>query len=87
MATLNAAQLQFMAKPNDFEQLLAQELRTTPAYAARAIDQALRMNMFALGTRVHPPAAKAVFEALLDTEQLPAGTAFQMERFFDASYL
>jgi hypothetical protein len=45
------------------------------------------MNMFAPGTRVHPPAAKAVFEALLDTEQLPAGTAFQMERFFDASYL
>ena len=87
LATLNAAQLQFMATPHAFAPLLAQELRTTPAYAARAIDQAVRMNMFAPGTRVHPPAAKAVFEALLDTEQLPAGTAFQMERFFDASYL
>ena len=84
---MNAAQLQFMATPHAFDALLAQELRTTPAYAARAIDQALHMNMFAPGTRVHPPAAKAVFEALLDTEQLPAGTPFQMERFFDASYL
>ena len=87
LATLNAAQLQFMATPHAFDALLAQELRTTPAYAARAIDQAVRMNMFAPGTRVHPPAAKAVFEALLDTEQLPVGTPFQMERFFDASYL
>ena len=87
LATLNAAQLQFMATPQACDSLLAQELRTTLAYAARAIDQAVRMNMFAPATRVHPPAAKAVFEALIDTEQLPAGTTFQMERFFDASYL
>ena len=67
--------------------MLAHELQTTPAFAQRSIEQALRLQMFAPQLRVHEPAAKAVFDALIDTGQIAEQTAFRLETFFDASYL
>ena len=67
--------------------MLVRELQTTDVFASRAMAQALRLKMFAPQLRVHEPAAQAVFDALLETDQIPRGTVFRRETFFDPSYL
>ena len=87
LAVLNFAQRQITTKPQDFAGLMAQELQTSPFFAERALSQALSMQMFAPELRVYEPAVKAVFDALIDTEQIPPNSPFKLETFFDPSYL
>lgn len=87
LKVLRSAQNQLAAQQQALTPVLAQELQTTAAFAGRSLAQALRLNMFAPQLRVHEPAAQAVFDALLDTDQIPRGTVFRRETFFDASYL
>ena len=87
LKVLRSAQNQLAAQQQAWTPVLAQELQTTAAFAGRSIEQALRLNMFAPQLRVYEPAAKAVFEGLLDTGQIAQHTAFRLETFFDPSYL
>jgi ABC-type taurine transport system substrate-binding protein len=87
LKVLRSAQNQLTAQQQALTPVLAQELQTTAAFAGRSLAQALRLNMFAPQLRVHEPAAQTVFDALLDTDQIPRGTVFRRETFFDASYL
>jgi ABC-type nitrate/sulfonate/bicarbonate transport system substrate-binding protein len=87
LKVLLSAQNQLAEQQQALTPMLAHELQTTPAFASRSIEQALRLQMFAPQLRVHVPAAKAVFDALLDTGQIAQQTAFSLETFFDASYL
>ena len=87
LKVLQSAQNQLAKQHQTLTPMLAHELQTTPAFAKRSIEQALRLQMFAPQLRVHEPAAKAVFDALIDTGQIAEQTAFRLETFFDASYL
>ena len=87
LKVLLSAQNQLTQQQQALTPMLALELQTTPGFASRSIEQALRLQMFAPQMRVYEPAAKAVFEALKDTGQITAQAAFSLETFFDASYL
>jgi hypothetical protein len=87
LKVLRSAQNQLAAQQQALTPVLAQELQTTAAFAGRSLAQALSLNMFAPQLRVHQPAAQAVFDALLATGQIAQQTAFQLETFFDPSYL
>jgi len=82
-----SAQNQLSVQQQALTPMLAHELQTTGAFASRAIEQALSLQMFAPQLRVHEPAVKAVFEGLIDTGQIAQQTALRLETFFDASYL
>ena len=82
-----SAQKQLAAQQQALTPMLAHELQTSAAFASRAIEQALRLQMFAPQLRVHEAAAKAVFAGLLDTGQIAQHTGFRLETFFDPSYL
>ena len=87
LQVLRSAQNQLAAQQQALTPMLVRELQTTDVFASRAMAQALRLNMFAPQLRVHEPAAQAVFDALLETDQIPRGTVFRRETFFDPSYL
>jgi hypothetical protein len=87
LKVLRSAQNQLAAQQQALTPMLERELQTTDVFASRAMAQALRLNMFAPQLRVHEPAAQAVFDALLESDQIPRGTVFRRETFFDPSYL
>jgi ABC-type nitrate/sulfonate/bicarbonate transport system substrate-binding protein len=87
LKVLRSAQNQLAAQQQALTPMLERELQTTDVFASRAMAHALRLNMFAPQLRVHEPAAQAVFDALLETDQIPRGTVFRRETFFDPSYL
>lgn len=68
-------------------QVAAQELRTTPELAARALDDTARLRILTTTLAPSEPGLRTVVASLVATQQLPAGTTFEPARFIDKTYL
>ena len=63
------------------------ELGTTPDYARRAVDDALRFKLMPDGLAASEAGMRRVFTTLQRAGLVPAGATFDMARFVDGHYL
>lgn len=68
-------------------EIAARELRTTPELAGRALDDTGSLRILSQTLAPSETGLRTVLASLVATQQLPAGTAFEMSRFVDTSYL
>ena len=73
--------------PDDTAAVLVKELNTTPAYARRAVDDALRLKLMPDGLAASEAGMRRVFTTLQRAGLVPAAEAFDMARFVDDRYL
>ena len=64
----------------------AKELNTTPAYARRAVDDALRLKLAPDGLVASEAGMRRVFTTLQRAGLVPTGATFDMARFVDGHY-
>jgi len=75
----------FMAShPEESAQIAVTELNTTPAYARRAIADALRLHVMDASLAVNDAGMRRVFEV---SPKAPGVTAYDPARYVDSSYL
>jgi NitT/TauT family transport system substrate-binding protein len=67
--------------------VLVKELSTTPAYARRAIDDALRLRLMPDGLAASELGMRRVYVTLQSAGLVPKEAAFDMSRFVDPSFL
>jgi ABC-type nitrate/sulfonate/bicarbonate transport system substrate-binding protein len=87
LRALRRGQTAMAAHPNDTAAVLVKELSTTPAYARRAIEDALRLKLAPDGLAASEAGMRRVFTTLQRAGLVPAAEAFDMARFVDGSYL
>lgn len=87
LRALKRGQAAMAAHPEETATILANELRTTPAYARRAVDNALKLKLMPEGLAVSEPGLRRVFKTLQDAAMIPRHETFAMTRFVDPSYL
>jgi ABC-type nitrate/sulfonate/bicarbonate transport system substrate-binding protein len=75
------------AHPDESAALGARELRTTPAYARRALEDTARMDVLARDLTLTDASLRRVFENVKAAALAPADTAYDRARFVDESYL
>jgi ABC-type nitrate/sulfonate/bicarbonate transport system substrate-binding protein len=73
--------------PDESAALGAKELRTSVAFARRALDDTARMDVLARDLTLTDASLKRVFENVKAAQLVPADTAFDRSRFADESYL
>ena len=87
LRALRRGQTAMATHPDDTAAVLVKELNTTPAYARRAVDDALRLKLAPDGLAASEAGMRRVFTTLQRAGLVPAGAAFDMARFVDGSYL
>jgi ABC-type nitrate/sulfonate/bicarbonate transport system substrate-binding protein len=87
LRALRRGQEAMATHPDDTAAVLVKELSTTPAYARRAVDDALRLKLMPDGHVASEAGMHRVFTTLQRAGRVPAGARFDMARFVDASYL
>jgi ABC-type nitrate/sulfonate/bicarbonate transport system substrate-binding protein len=87
LRALRRGQAAMAAHPDDTAAVLVKELNTTPAYARRAIDDALRLKLMPDGLAASEAGMRRVFTILQRASLVGAGETFDMARFVDGSYL
>jgi len=75
------------AHPDESMALGTRELRTTPAYARRALEDTARMDVLARDLTLTDASLERVFANVKAAGLVPAGAAFDRARFVDESYL
>ena len=75
------------ADPDATAAVLVKELGTTPAYARRAIADALKLKLFPDGLAASEAGMRRVFTTLQRAGLVPNDRSFDMGRFVDPSYL
>jgi NitT/TauT family transport system substrate-binding protein len=75
------------AHPDESAALGARELRTTPDYARRALEDTARMDVLARDLTLTDASLRRVFANVKAAGLVPADTAYDRARFVDESYL
>ena len=75
------------AHPDESAELGAKELRTTPAFARRALADTERMDVLARDLAVTDASLRRVFENVKAARLVPADADYDRARFVDDSYL
>lgn len=75
------------AHPEDSAALGAKELRTTPEFARRALEDTARMDVLARDLGITDASLTRVFENVKAAQLVPADAAFDRSKFVDESYL
>jgi NitT/TauT family transport system substrate-binding protein len=75
------------AHPEESTALAARELRTTPAFARRALEDTARMDVLARDLGLTEASLRRVFANVKAAGLVPADAAFDRARFVDESYL
>ena len=87
LRALRRGQAAMAAKPDEAAAVLVKELSTTPAYARRAIDDALKFKLMPEGLSVSEAGLRRVFTTLQGAGLVSRDQSFDMGRFVDPSYL
>jgi NitT/TauT family transport system substrate-binding protein len=74
------------AHPDESAALGARELRTTPAYARRALEDTARMGVLARDLTLTDASLRRVFDNIKAAGLVPADTAYDRAKFVDESY-
>jgi len=75
------------AHPDESSALGAKELRTTPAYARRALEDTARMDVLARDLTLTDASLRRVFANVKAAGLVPADAAFDRSKFVDESFL
>jgi ABC-type nitrate/sulfonate/bicarbonate transport system substrate-binding protein len=75
------------AHPDEAAEVGAKELRTTPAFARRAIDDTARMDIMSRDLSVVPASLRRVFTIMQEDGAIGRDLPFEPARFVDESYL
>jgi ABC-type nitrate/sulfonate/bicarbonate transport system substrate-binding protein len=75
------------AHPDEAATLGAKELRTSVAYARRALDDTLRMKVMEPDLSLPDASVRRVFDNVKAAKLIPADTAYDRSKFIDESYL
>ncbi len=75
------------AHPDESAQLGARELRTTPAFAKRALEDTARMDVLARDLSITDRSLMRVFNSVRSAGLVPADAAYDRGRFVDESFL
>ena len=75
------------AHPDESAALAARELRTTPAYARRALEDTARMDVLARDLTLTDASLRRVFANVKAAGLVPADAAFDRSKFVDESFL
>jgi len=75
------------AHPDESAALGAKELRTTPDFARRALEDTARMDILARDLALTDASLRRVFDNVKAARLVPADTAFDRATFVDESYL
>ena len=75
------------AHPDESAELGAKELRTSVAFARRALDDTLRMDIMSRDLSVAPASLRRVFAIMQEDGAIGRDLPFEPERFVDDSYL
>jgi ABC-type nitrate/sulfonate/bicarbonate transport system substrate-binding protein len=73
--------------PEESAALGAKELRTSPDYARRAIEDTARMDVLARDLTLTDASLRRVFENVKAAQLVPADTVYDRSKFVDESYL
>ena len=87
LRALRRGQTAMATHPDDTAAVLVKELNTTPAYARRAVDDALRLKLMPDGLAASEAGMRRVFTTLQRAGLVPEGEVFDMARFVDDRYL
>jgi ABC-type nitrate/sulfonate/bicarbonate transport system substrate-binding protein len=75
------------ANLDESTELAVKELRTTPAFARRALEDTANMDIMSRDLSLADPSMRRVFSIMLQAGALPAGTPYEPARFVDESFL
>jgi ABC-type nitrate/sulfonate/bicarbonate transport system substrate-binding protein len=75
------------AHPDESAELGAQELRTTPANARRALADTVRMDVLSRDLSITDKSLARVFDSVRSAGLVPADAAYDREKFVDESFL
>ena len=75
------------AHPDESAELAARELRTTPAYARRALEDTARMDVLSRDLSLTGKSLMRVFDSVKSAGLVPADATYDREKFVDESYL
>ena len=75
------------AHPDESAELGAKELRTSPAFARRALDDTGTMDIMSRDLSLTDASLRRVFGIMQQAGALPGETAYEPARFVDESYL
>ena len=75
------------AHPDESAELAAQELRTTPANARRALEDTARMDVLARDLQITDKSLMRVLDSVKSAGLVPADAAYDRKKFVDESYL
>jgi ABC-type nitrate/sulfonate/bicarbonate transport system substrate-binding protein len=87
LRALRRGQAAIAADPDLAADVLVKELGTTPAYARRAVADALNFSLMPEGLAASEAGMRRVFSTLQGAGLVPKEAAFDMSRFVDPSYL
>jgi NitT/TauT family transport system substrate-binding protein len=87
LRALTRGQAAMAAEPDVAADVLVTELGTTPAYAHRAIAEALNFKLMPEGLAASEAGMRRVFTTLQSAGLVPKDAAFDIGRFVDPSYL
>lgn len=87
LRALRRGQAAMATHPDDTAAILVKELNTTPAYARRAVGDALALRLMPDGLVASEAGLRRVFTTLQRAGLVPIDQAFDMGRFVDGSYL
>jgi NitT/TauT family transport system substrate-binding protein len=73
--------------PDESMELGAKELRTSPAFARRALEDTLHMDIMSRDLSLADASLRRVFSIMQQAGALPPGAPFEPARFVDESYL
>ena len=68
-------------------ELGAKELRTSPAFARRALEDTVTMDIMSRDLSLPDASLRRVFDIMLQADALPRGTPYEPAKFLDDSYL
>ena len=75
------------AHPDNSAELGAKELRTSPAFARRALEDTVAMDIMSRDLSLPDASLRRVFDIMLQADALPRGTPYEPAKFLDDSYL
>jgi NitT/TauT family transport system substrate-binding protein len=75
------------ANPEEAAEVAVKELRTTPAFARRALDDTARMDIMSRDLTVVPASLRSVFSNMQEDGVIGRDVPFEPTRFVDDSYL
>ena len=75
------------AHPDESAELGAKELRTSPAFARRALEDTQSMDIMSRDLSLADASLRRVFGIMQQAGALPRETPFEPARFVDESYL